>query len=598
MTEETYRRYVDLRADQIVNHVAERPTVGMWEGGAWLALGKNVDQFTEIIRRGLDNWTEEPNRRRLGGPFHILPCMALLSRWPDRLPEDAVEITKDFMTLGVHERGNTENHWLMYYTGHLLAAERWPEIERTWNGLPPAALAAEASRWILGMIDRTARFGHHEYDSPQYHIEHMVSFLLLADHAQDAHLRLQARQTLDLFVADMALEFFYGAWAGGHCREGYRENTWTRSGAVGILQYLYFGGEDFNPRYHTHGFGMIAATAQYRPPALFAEMAWDRSKPHVVRKTKAPRTIYRSVEQDAEPVRKYTYMSRSFALGSTQLGLTPNAGPIDLVSWDLTWNAPKNQGKIVCNHPYRHTGRFGAFLVGYPQNIGRLIATGKPYLQWADRLFGASPYERIAQSEGAAIVAYRIPADDEAPFVNLFLPKGIAWVERDGWLLGDMGSFYTGLYPIGPYAWHEIREANNASIMVVGEGDQIDGWLLRIETRMPGLILEAVEATDCASFDAFCDRRTALAPDLTGWSDSGRIAIETVSGRQLALDYDGPHRVNGQAIDYSAYPLYEAPGVHAALNTGRMTFRRGDQEAVLDFGVDTSAPLLPIRVIG
>ena len=449
------------------------------------------------------------------------------------------------------------------------------------------------------MIERTAVNGHHEYDSPQYHVEHMVPMVTLADHAADPHLRHQVEQVLSLYVADMALEYYYGAWAGGHCREGYRENTWRKSGAISALQYLYFGDEEFEPKHHVHGFCIPPATAAYRPPALFAEMAVDRSRPHIVKKTKAPRTIYRRVEHEAQPVRKYTYMSPSFALGSSQLGLPgPGSGPIDLISWDLTWRGENQQAKICCNHPYRSPERFSAFLVGYPQQIRRQIGSDKPYLQWPDRLFGASPYERMMQHEGTVIVLYKIPADDEAPFINMFLPRTIAWVERNGWIMGDTGTgAYVALYPIGPYEWTEIREEGSTRHLAANP-DQIDGWLLRVPDVYGGLVLEAREAEDEESFEAFCTHRAASQPDLSGWPGSGRVAVETMDGCQLEMNYEGPHRVDGTAIDYDAYPLYEAPGVDAPLGTGRMTFSRGDQEVKLDFGVETSKPLIPMRVIG
>ena len=186
--------------------------------------------------------------------------------------------------------------------------------------------------------------------------------ITLADHAADPHLRRQVEQVLSLYVADMALEYFYGAWAGGHSREGYRENTWRKSGAISALQYLYFGDEEFEPKHHVHGFCIPPATAAYRPPALFAEMAVDRSTAHAVKKTKAPRTIYRRVEHEARPVRKYTYMSPSFALGSSQLGLPgPGAGPIDLISWDLTWRGENHQAKICCKPSIQEPGTIQRF---------------------------------------------------------------------------------------------------------------------------------------------------------------------------------------------------------------------------------------------
>ena len=599
MNQETYNKQVSERADRVVQDWSKRDGGGLWDLNAHLATGMDDAKVVEIVRESLSDQTDGWGGRPAGGPFHVYPCGALIARWPDRLPEEALEIIRDFMMDGVLERGNTENHWLMFYVGNLLAAERWPDAKCMWNGLSAEANRAEATRWILGMIDRTAVNGHHEYDSPQYHVEHMVPMITLADHAADPHLRRQVEQVLSLYVADMALEYFYGAWAGGHSREGYRENTWRKSGAISALQYLYFGDEEFEPKHHVHGFCIPPATAAYRPPALFAEMAVDRSTAHAVKKTKAPRTIYRRVEHEARPVRKYTYMSPSFALGSSQLGLPgPGAGPIDLISWDLTWRGENQQATICCNHPYRSPERFSAFLVGYPQQIRRQIGSDKPYLQWPDRLFGASPYERMMQHEGTVIVLYKIPPDDEAPFINMFLPRTIAWLERDGWIMGDTGNgAYVAVYPIGPYEWTEIRE-EGAMRHLAANPDQIDGWLLRIPDVHGGLILEAREANDEESFEAFCARRAASRPDLSGWPGSDRVAVETLNGNRMEMYYDGVHRVDGTAIDYDAYPLYEAPGVDAPMGTGKMTFRRGDQEVRLDFGVDPAKPLMPIRVIG
>ncbi len=599
MDQQTYNAAVDARAQQILDSAhAEDRDRGLWAAHALMPHGPGEEDIVEIIRSGLWRQAECPARELLGGPFEILPCMLFLSRWEAQLPDSAVALIRDFMTEAHLERGNTENHWLMAYTGILLAAERWPEAEFAWSGLSAAAIAAEAKRWIGGIIERTALQGHHEYDSTGYHIEHMTAYIGLYEHVQDEALRAQVENMLSLLVADMALEYFNGAWAGGHSREGYRQNTWTRLGGIQPLQYLYFGGIDFDPVSHTQGFAIPSVAASYRPPALFADMAWDRSAAHVVKKTKAPRTIYRQAREDARPVRKYTYMSRHFALGSTQVGLPGNqAGPIDLVSWDLTWDGPNHQATIVCNHPYRSPDRFSAFLNGFPQHIGRAISTDKPYLQWPDRLFGASPYERMLQHEGCVVVLYDIPSSDDHPFVNVFLPNGHAWRERDGWLFADLGTFYVGLQLIGPYEWTAIREANNANILV-REGDLIEGWLLRIHSGQAGLVLEAVEADETEGFDAFCAARSALQPDLSQWSSDRRVQVQTTTGHALDIAHGGAHRVDGQVVDYEAYPLYEAPGVEAPLGTGKVRFARGDDSVEVDFAIDPQKVLLPMRVIG
>jgi hypothetical protein len=523
--------------------------------------------------------------------------MALVRRWGEDLPAAALERVRHLMTRGAQHRGNTENHWLMHYTAQILALEYWPDVDTWWNGLPPQVAHAEATRWITGTIERTAVLGHHEYDSPQYHLCHVLSMIALADHAADDHLRRQAEQMATLHIADMALEYFKGAWAGGHSREGYRQNTWTRTGSIPGVQYLYFGGEEFDPREHCHDMIGPALTARYRPPALLANLAWERGEPHVVKKTKAPRSIYRHSRQTALPVRKYTYMSRSFALGSTQVGLPgPPAGPIDLVSWDLTWSGARHETTIVCNHPFREAGRFSAFLGLPPQGIGRAIATGKPYLQYPDRLFGASPYERMVQHEGSILLLYRIPEEDETPYVNLYLPDSVVWEAGDaGWLFGDAGDFYIGLRPIGPYRWERIQEPG-----------LIDGWLLRISDRHAGLGLEAAEATEATDFATFRQQRAQTELDLSDWPFPGRVGLVTTGGRKLEIAFpDAPpgegeesHSLDGVAIDYSAYPLYEAPGVEAPLGPGKMVFRHQEEIAELDFQIDPARSLIPMRVIG
>ncbi|MCK5380037.1 MAG: hypothetical protein KAJ81_01120 [Candidatus Latescibacteria bacterium] len=589
MTKEKYDEELEARGRRILEHVAPSAS-SLWNAHALMALGEGQERVAEIVRSRLAPSASMDGFKIVAtGTFDVLAAMLLICRWGEALPESVDTHIKEVMTRGIFHRGNTENHWLMHYTGTLLAVERWPEVELGWNGLPSPAVRAEAMRSILGMMDRTARLGHHEYDSPQYHGCHVLSMTALADHAQDPHLRAQAERMLTLYIADMALEYFHGAWVGGHSREGYRQNTWTLVDMAAGLGYYYFGDVEFDPKVHTRDMVCPVITAHFKPPALLSELARDRTRPMVVKKTKAPRSINRHVTRKAEPVRKYSYISPSFALVSTQVGLPgAPAGPIDLVSWDLSWVGPKHQAKVVCNHPYLSPGRFSAFLSELPQSIGRSVGEAhKPYLQNPDRLFGASPYEQMIQHESAIVVLYRIPPEDRAPYVNLYLPKGMVWVAQEGWILGDGGPFYVGIRPIGNYRWLEILEET-----------LIDGWLIRIEGSEVGLALEAEEAEAVGTFEAFCEEMGRPRLDLSGWPEPGRVLFDTRRGHRLEITYDGPHRIDETETDYGTWPLYEAPGVEAALGTGRVAFHRGDERLELDFGVDPKKPMLPMRVIG
>ena len=599
MNQQEYMLQVRKRRDDIIGTIIERGAMSPWNLHAFFLAGDpSEEEIVDAVDKLLSVSNFAGNQSVAGGPFHVLPAMLMVARWIDRLPEAAVNRVKSFFTTGIIDRGNTENHWLMHYTGNLLAAETFDSEPQFWNGMKPDAVHAEAKRWIMGMIKRTLATGHHEYDSTGYIAEHVTPLIGLVENTRDEELREMAKSAVTLLFADMALEYFHGAWAGSHSREGYRVNTWTKSGTVRGLHYLYFGGEEYDPQSHNQGFIAPCLAAEYLPPAMIIDMAFDRKKAFTVLKTKAPRAIYRHVDREPLPVRKYTYMSPSFALGSAQIGLPgAPAGPIDLISWDLSWDGPKHQAKVVCNHPYTDPGRFSAFLSILPQAADRDVATGKPYLQWNDRLFGASPFEQIAQHEGTALVFYRIPEDDKNPYINLYLPKELTWFEEKGWLFADAGGFYLGIRVVGSYAWEEIREATNHNIMV-RDGDLIDGWLLKIEDRFGGIALEAVEADSTAGFAEYRKLRSGKDLDLSRWISTGTVQVETWDNHLLSLTYDGDHSVDGEIVDYSAYPLLRAPWVDAFLGASSVRFERNGEVKELDFGPDSGEPLLPMRVIG
>ena len=521
------------------------------------------------------------------GCFDPFGAMFLLCRWHEQMTEKTRAHIKRVMTQDVHGRGNTENHWLMHYVAQFLATERYTDTDIWWNGLPREVFQAEASRWILGTIERTARLGHHEYDSTDYHGWHVLPMIALADYAQDKTVQRRARDMATLFIADMALEYFKGGWAGGHAREGYRENTWTAIGCSATLMYLYFGGPDFGAKQTQQAMGP-ALTAFYEPPEILAAIANDREAPRVVKKTKAPRTIIRHVDEDAGPVLKTTFTSRSYALGTTQTGLPgAPAGPIDLVSWDLSWAGPKHAAKIVSCHPYIDPERFSAFLSELPQDIGRGVPAAKPYLQFADRLFGASPYEQMMQHENAAIILYRIPAGDAHPYVNLYLPYATRWLRKGAFVFGDTGAFYVMARLFGDVRWDCVEDA-----------DYIKGWVVRLRGAQVGLVLEAVEKDGYGDLPSFAESFSIDSVDSDEETSPWRVKHTTQAGALLEMTYDGEHRVNDEPIDYGAWKLYDAPEAQAELNSGVVRFAHGGESLTLDFGVDPDGEMIPMRVIG
>jgi hypothetical protein len=86
--------------------------------------------------------------------------------------------------------------------------------------------------------------------------------------------------------------------------------------------------------------------------------------------------------------------------------------------------------------------------------------------------------------------------------------------------------------------------------------------------------------------------------DLSRWPAEGRVSFDTRRGHRLDLTVHGPHAVDGNKIDYAAWPMVESPWVNAALGTGQVSMRHGSQALELDFAVNPEKPVLPMRVIG
>ena len=61
------------------------------------------------------------------------------------------------------------------------------------------------------------------------------------------------------------------------------------------------------------------------------------------------------------------------------------------------------------------------------------------------------------------------------------------------------------------------------------------------------------------------------------------MRFTSLRGAQLEFSYGETPRVNGAAIDYENWPLFEGPFMHAEKGSRRLELRFGKQLRVLDF---------------
>ena len=136
MEQKHYDSEVAARSLEVMQAIVDSGSLGVWTAHAFLELGAaSPDELSDAIERYLEVPTFSSSESIAGGPFHVLPAALLVCRWESSLPTRAVERIRRFFLEGVIDRGNTENHWLMHYTGCLLAAERWSDAKTMWNGL-------------------------------------------------------------------------------------------------------------------------------------------------------------------------------------------------------------------------------------------------------------------------------------------------------------------------------------------------------------------------------------------------------------------------------------------------------------------------------
>ena len=122
--------------------------------------------------------------------------------------------------------------------------------------------------------------------------------------------------------------------------------------------------------------------------------------------------------------------------------------------------------------------------------------------------------------------------------------------------------------------------------------------MLRIQDRFAGLVVEAVEAEDVSSFDSYTVSRAEKDVDASAWIDGSVLNVETFQGTKMRLEYDGTHTIDGDAIDYAAWPLYDSPNASGEVGSGKVRFERGEETVEVDFEIDPRDELIPMRVIG
>jgi len=494
-------------------------------------------------------------------------------------------------------RGDTENHWLIYYSTLYLAAEANPEAGSVawYNGKSSAENMAEARSYIEDWMGITTAYGQGEFSSPNYLEEYTAPLALLAGWAQDTQFRQEARMMLDYIFFDYVVEELNGEYGGAHSRIYPWQVVQPGHTPAAAIGWLLFGLGD----YQASGTATILAMSGYTPPTILYRIARDRDRPYTDIALKRTRWRMRHAGPDAfevegkstVPVYKYTYMDPDFVIGSIQGGLLQ---PIQQETWSLIWREKPplfaRQNTFFGLQPYSSPYEGTMYFASRWDTATDLIARSKADYDSPDKLIGGSPYEQVCQSGPALIALYNMPADTRFPHITTFFSRDLARREQDpsGWIFCQGGPTYFAYLPFAPgewkpMGWTGLMQKGAGGWFSLGYKDYSKGDLCLVSNSLQnGYIVQVAPAR---AYRSFADFRSAVRALPVSFSlDQGPEARFTaLDGTQFHARYGDTPEINGLPLDTSSWTLFENPFGSSARESGLLDIHYGSEHYVLDF---------------
>ena len=528
--------------------------------------------------------------------FWMFPWTAISFLGRDQLTPEAKAAIRGQWRTYFPMRGDTENHWAMYYTSLYLMTELYPDDPAgSWfNGKSSAENRAEAKAYLLHWMDLATTIGQGEFNPTHYIGEYAIPMLYLATWARDPEMKIRGHMKLDWLLADLAANTLNGVLRGPNART---DDTSVLQRWLALSSYFSwqcFGNTPPPPGYGGFGVWFAVAAANYEVPEVIFRLANDRSEDFLQRDLKRSRRRWRYSDVLMAPVYKTSYMRRDYAVGSTQGGMTD---PIQAHVWDVTWAVPDPRGvhnTMFSVHPYASARAMQMYFTELPDHMLELLASqGKPSYDVPDKILGCSPHERVFQDLDTVIALYDIPADDRYPRVNGFFSKDLVNVTTDtsGWIFARGGNTYLAYRPLAPFHWEnllgykQLPSTSGYKWERVDRGDQGDRLLVSPHAKN-GTIVQAASASEFPDFAAFQAAIRALPLEFT-LAPVPAVRMRTLRGRDIIFAYDQAPVVDGRKVDYDRWQLFEGPHLNAARGSRKLTITHGRLERVLDFNTLT-----------
>ncbi len=560
---------LEVRIRELIDYYAhpKRGDFGYATIAARLKLGEDPEwcsrRLVELLRPPLT-----------GDMFWQFPVTAVAYLDRGQLSPEARSALREAWRTYMPFRGDTENHWLLYYTSMYLMAQLWPnEPGETWfTGKSSEENQREAAAWIDSWIRLTTSRGQGEYDCTHYIGVYLLPMSYLAAWARDPVMKQRAAMMIEYLLADYAAENLDGIYVGSHARTDDTMVLEKWRSVAGDFGYLLFGlGPKPEPM---AGYALYYALASAcQPPEILQRIATDRSRPYTHYERKRTRNRWRFHDERHGPVYKTTYVRREYAVSSDQGGILQ---PIQQHSWDVTWAVDDPRGvhnTFFTVHPYSSLYELQTYFTFGPDFGVEEVVRSKRTYDSPDKLLGGSPYEKIFQDQDTVIVLYSIPPGTRFPHINGFISKDLNEFVEDssGWIFLRGGQALIAARPLQPYSFKPIQ----------GGGRRLFSPYLN-----NGIVVQVAAASEFADLAAF--RRTILELPLEfRLEPRPAVRFRSLRGRTLEFTYGEAPRVDGRPLDYAAWPLFGGPFLEAEVDSQQLLMKYGSMRRRLDFRNNT-----------
>ncbi len=567
-----YNKLYKQRCDSVLSYYKKLP-YGPDAYRAMVKLNQNYDVPTAL--QIIDSVTSRPR----GDMFWLYPVMSMYLYGQKNMPAAYKAKVRQSLKDYTPYRGDTENHWVMYYTSLYLASQCWPnEPGPSWfNGKSSDENRLDAEGWLNYWMTTTATIGQGEFDSPAYLSFFLTPMFMLNQFSRDPVMKKRAEIMINWLLADFFIDYLDGQYCGPHSRI-YEPDIFDKRQSMMSKTAAFFLGD--RPLFNRKGEPVnflgncrVCGMSDYRLPDLRDQIATDRRQPYVSYERKRSRNRLRYYDERNPTVNKVMYMTPTTALGSIQWGHTEQ---ILQHTWALTWKAvkPGEVTTLFTLHPYYAARDMGSLFTSLLGSIVADVVDSKTTYDKEDKLVGSSPYEKLLQYKNTLIGLYDLSGPDVVyrhydGFFSKDLQERIE--DASGWIFGRTPTVYIAFRPLKKYEWIEEKQV----------------WRLRSHDVKNGFILEVKRPEECKSFSDFQAAIKANPVEPIDFESTLCVRYRTLDGDVLEFDYSGRRLVNGRNDDPTDYPLFDSPYLQSATGSQKMEIKHQNKKMVLDLAKAT-----------